>query len=164
MELYSTILKYKAGFYVAYLPVKLGMMLAGVANETSADEKLREVMLTIGELYQFQNDYNDCFGEEGPMGKQGNDIQNGKCTWNFITALDKCTPEQARILLENYGRNDIHCADIVKNLYKELGICEDYNVYMKTSYHRILDMINQLPKEFPRELFQNVIKAAQIHT
>jgi len=163
MELYDTILEHKAGFYVTYLPMKLGMILARVPTAIITDHKLREVMLEIGKLYQFQNDYNDCFGNEGTMGKPGNDIQNGKCTWNFITARQKCSPAQETVLLKNYGENDPTKANAVKELYQELNLPADYKTYMQRSYERINKLIVQLPVEFPRKLFQDVLKAAQIH-
>lgn len=52
----------------------------------------------MGDLYQIQDDYLDCFGDFEVFGKDSTDIQEGKCSWLIVTALQHVNPEQRKIL------------------------------------------------------------------
>lgn len=41
----------------------------------------------------------DCFGDESMMGKIGNDLREGKCTWVTCKAMEKLT-NQANFLTD----------------------------------------------------------------
>ena len=52
----------------------------------------------MGHLYKVQDDYLDCFGDTALFGKIGTDIQNRKCSWLIIKALDNADSSQRTVL------------------------------------------------------------------
>jgi hypothetical protein len=57
----------------------------------------------------------------GPL-QIGTDIQDNKCGWLVVQALERATPAQRELLQANYGRHDDECVAKVKELYKEMNI------------------------------------------
>lgn len=74
-----------------------GMHLAGVATEEGL-ELAKKICMEMGEYFQIQDDYLDCYGAPEVIGKIGTDIEDNKCSWLVVQALDRCTPEQRKIL------------------------------------------------------------------
>ncbi|CAG2175996.1 unnamed protein product, partial [Oppiella nova] len=112
----------------------------------SQDEhKLAEtILLKIGHLFQMQDDYLDCFGNPDTIGKIGTDIQEGKCCWPIVKALEMCDQNQRQTLDTNYGINDEKCVAIVKEIYRDLNIQEVYTECEECIYNDICVMIDDL--------------------
>lgn len=91
------IVVYKTAFYSFYLPVALAMRMSGVTTQSSYDAALK-ILLPLGEYFQVQDDYLDCYGAPEQIGKIGTDILDNKCSWNINVALAKVTPEQRKVL------------------------------------------------------------------
>lgn len=143
MEKYIWIVRYKTAFYSFYLPVALAMIMADIHNE-EAYKIAKEILIPLGEYFQVQDDYLDCYGDPKMIGKIGTDIQDNKCSWLVNQALKIVTPEQRQILNENYGQNDPVKIQKIKDLYKELKIEELYKQYEEDSYKRISEMISKV--------------------
>ena len=152
LERYNSIVKYKTAFYSFYAPVALGMIVAGVTEKKLFD-KAREILCMMGEYFQVQDDYLDCYGTPEQIGKIGTDIQDAKCGWLVVQALDRVNAKQRKTLEQNYGKNDASCVQAVKNLYKALDLESIYRDYEDKSYAEIKKILDET-KELPREVFE----------
>ena len=94
---YNAIVKYKTAFYSFYLPVALAMYMAGVSDE-KAHAAAKTILLQMGEFFQIQDDFLDCYGDPAVTGKVGTDIEENKCSWLVVQALARVTPEQRQVL------------------------------------------------------------------
>ena len=75
-----------------------GNVQAGVKEEKAfADAKV--ILLEMGEFFQIQDDYLDCYGAPEVIGKIGTDIEHNKCGWLVVQALARVSPAQ-RVVLE----------------------------------------------------------------
>lgn len=124
-ERYNAIVLYKTAFYSFSLPVRLGMYLAGIADQSS-HKKAEALALRIGHIFQVQDDFLDCYGIPEVIGKIGTDIVDAKCSWLVVKALEIATPAQKKTLLENYGKGKPGGPEeaVVKKLYDELEMAE----------------------------------------
>lgn len=113
--------------------------------------------MKLGEYFQIQDDYLDCYGNPDIIGKIGRDIEDGKCSWLVVQALKKVTLDERKLLDENYGKDDQKKVQIVKDLYEKLGLQTLFEEYEKQSYLNICDMIKHHPNGFPRELFMFLV-------
>ena len=148
IENYFDIAAYKTAYYSFYLPVACGLTVAGVTDE-SAFKVAEEILVPMGQYFQVQDDYLDCYADPEVLGKIGTDIQDNKCSWLVCQALGRCTPEQKQSLMvaplftdslhrnafqENYGVDDAKHIEAVKEIYKELKLEEVYLSYEQESY------------------------------
>lgn len=128
LEKHSFIVIYKTAYYSFYLPVALAMHMAGAASEENLAQA-KEVLIPLGEYFQIQDDYLDCYGDPEHIGKIGTDIKDNKCSWLVNQALAVATPEQRDVLDKNYGRKDDVAEARVKELFVELDLETKYFQY-----------------------------------
>ncbi|KAF9358990.1 Farnesyl pyrophosphate synthetase [Mortierella sp. NVP85] len=140
IEKHAFIVKYKTAYYSFYLPVALAMHMAGIKDE-EAFKQAEAILLPLGEYFQIQDDYLDCYGDPETIGKIGTDIEDNKCSWLINQALAKATPEQRKILDENYGRRAQENVRAVKAVYVEIGVEPLFKAYEEESFNRINALI-----------------------
>ncbi|XP_032701128.1 farnesyl pyrophosphate synthase isoform X1 [Lontra canadensis] len=149
---YKSIVKYKTAFYSFYLPVAAAMYMAGIDGEKE-HANAKEILLQMGEFFQIQDDYLDLFGDPSVTGKIGTDIQDNKCSWLVVQCLQRASPEQRRLLQENYGQKEAEKVAWVKALYEELDLPAVFAQYEEESYARLMGLIEQHASPLPRAIF-----------
>ncbi|KAF2402664.1 ERG20 farnesyl diphosphate synthase [Trichodelitschia bisporula] len=140
LDKYTFIVIYKTAYYSFYLPVALALYHSGLATPRNL-KQAESILIPMGEYFQVQDDYLDNFADPEVLGKIGTDIQDNKCSWLVNQALKLVTPEQRRVLNENYGRKDKASEAKVKALFNELRLKEIYERYEETKVAEIRGLI-----------------------
>ncbi|KAL3163202.1 hypothetical protein ABBQ32_009605 [Trebouxia sp. C0010 RCD-2024] len=139
---YMRIVTFKTAYYSFYLPVACGMLIAGI-NDPAAFQTAKEILLIMGQYFQIQDDYLDCFGDPDVIGKIGTDIQDNKCGWLVVQALQKASSSQQQIIKENYGKGNQEAVQRVKKLYHELDLEALFKQYEADSHEKLVKMIHE---------------------
>lgn len=155
MELYKQIVANKTAYYTYNLPASLGMKFANF-NEPAVEKEIQSILQEIGSYFQIQDDFLDCYGAPEVIGKVGNDIQEGKCTWLAVKFMELASDAQKREFAEIYGKGEENTSR-VKELYDELGLVAAYKTFEDDSYQMIKERINYLPQGVPKALFHGFI-------
>lgn len=157
---HQLIVIYKTAYYSFYLPVALAMYYVGLSPE-ELHKEAKSILLPLGEYFQVQDDYLDCFGTPEQIGKIGTDILDNKCSWVVNTALKIASPEQRKILdvrlflqcythdtnhyrfnQDNYGQKNAEAEARVKKVFNDLDIPSLYAKYEQESYDRVIKLID----------------------
>ena len=142
MDKYRFIVIYKTAYYSFYLPVALALHQLGIATEKNL-KQAEAILIPLGEYFQIQDDYLDNFGNPEHIGKIGTDIQDNKCSWLVNKALALVTPEQRKILEENYGKKNKDNEKVIKQLYDDLQLEKHYQEYEEKRVGEIKKMIEE---------------------
>jgi len=148
VDRWTFIVKYKTAFYSFYMSVALGMIVAGITDQ-SAYDVAREVLLPMGIYFQAQDDYLDCYGSHEQIGKVGTDIQDKKCGWLFVHAYHELASRaQKRVFDKEYGKCKVDSDGErkIKALYETLGMEQLYHDYEKSSYETIMALKPKVEK------------------
>ncbi|XP_026300396.1 farnesyl pyrophosphate synthase [Apis mellifera] len=152
MDRYNTLVKYKMSCLSFIFPFSLAMRFAGVID-SEMHREAEKILLKIGHFYQVQNDFLNYYSKEEIGGKSETDIQEGKCTWPIVIALERATAEQKRILRECYGVADEEKVKHVKEIYDKIGISNIYFDYEEETHNLLNTYIQQLSSKLPSEYF-----------
>ncbi len=161
-ERYAAIVKYKTAFYSFCLPVRLAMFMSNW-SDMKVHSDAEKILLKMGHFFQVQDDYLDCFGDPEKIGKIGTDIEDGKCCWPIITALQNSSPLQRKQLQDYYGLHNNEAVAKVKAIYRELNIESLYREYEDNTYNEICQLINEitLSSNLPTNIFYGFL--SKIH-
>lgn len=157
MDVYKSIVFHKTSYYTFYLPVALAMHMTGY-TDPEMFRQAKTILLEIGQFYQAQDDFLDCFGDPAVIGKVGTDIAEGKCSWLAVVAMQRATEEQKEIMKQCYGSHDPENVARVKKLYEQLGLPTTYATYEEESYNMIKTHIQQISRGLPHELFFKIME------
>lgn len=158
LEKHSFIVTFKTAYYSFYLPVALSMFMVGISSEEDL-KQARDILIPLGEYFQIQDDFLDCFGTPEQIGKIGTDIKDNKCSWVVNKALNKVNQAQRKLLDENYGKKDDESEQRVKDLFKELEIEKDYYQYEESIVSELKQKIDQVDESrgFKKEVLTSFL-------
>ncbi|KAL0398910.1 UNVERIFIED_CONTAM: Farnesyl pyrophosphate synthase [Sesamum radiatum] len=145
LPLHRRIVQYKTAYYSFYIPVACALLMAGENLEKHTSVK--DVLIDMGIYFQVQDDYLDCFGEPEKIGKIGTDIEDFKCSWLVVKALEHCNEEQKKILFEHYGKADPADVAKIKALYNDINLQGVFAEYESKSYERLTKSIEAHPSK-----------------
>ncbi|XP_073299018.1 farnesyl pyrophosphate synthase 1 isoform X1 [Primulina huaijiensis] len=145
LSLHRRIVQYKTAYYSFYLPVACALLMAGENLDNHIDVK--NVLIDMGIYFQVQDDYLDCFGHPDTIGKIGTDIDDFKCSWLVVKALEICNDEQKKILFENYGNPDPSKVAKIKALYNDINLQGVFTEFESKSYEKITSSIEAHPSK-----------------
>ncbi|KAF8660283.1 hypothetical protein HU200_057852 [Digitaria exilis] len=136
--------------------VACALLLNGAKLSDYAE--LKNVLIEMGVYFQIQDDYLDCFGDPEVIGKVGTDIEDYKCSWLIVQAMELANENEMKILRENYGKSDPQCAAAVKNAYKELDLQDIYLEYESRVHKHLVSTIGAEPDHASREIMKIFLK------
>jgi farnesyl diphosphate synthase len=159
MEKFTFIVIYKTAYYSFYLPVALALHYIGLATPNNL-KQAHDILIPMGEYFQAQDDYLDCYADPETLGKIGTDIQDNKCSWLVNQALTKVSPEQRKVLEENYGRKNADNEAKVKEVYTELKLDEHYLKFEEERVGKLRELISAVDESqgLKKEVFEEFLK------
>ncbi|KAG5899526.1 hypothetical protein JTB14_008213 [Gonioctena quinquepunctata] len=156
MKNYKLIMKYRTGYHSFQLPVGAAMYFAKMYDDEQ-HRQAKTILLELGQFYQIQKDFLNCFGDDEITWKLGSHVNEGKCSWLAVVALQRVNPAQRKIMEEHYGKPGREAVDAIKNLYIDLGLPATYASYEEETYKFINTHIQQISKGLPHKLFFTLV-------
>ncbi|KAJ0989039.1 hypothetical protein J5N97_007395 [Dioscorea zingiberensis] len=155
LPVYRRIVQYKTAYYSFYLPVACALLMSGENLDNFVSVK--NILVEMGTYFQVQDDYLDCFGEPAVIGKIGTDIEDFKCSWLVVQAIERANEDQMQLLHENYGKTDPACVAAVKALYKDLDLQTVFSKYESESYEKLISNIEAEPNKAVQEVLKSFL-------
>eukprot|EP00474_Spongospora_subterranea_P000835 CRZ01293.1 hypothetical protein [Spongospora subterranea] len=150
------IVDYKTAYYSFYVPIACSMILTGFDN-TEQLQVAERISMLLGEKFQAQDDFLDCYGDPATIGKIGTDIQDHKCTWLLVQALRKATPAQRKVIETHLGVNDPASIAKIKAVYDEMDMRAMFEAAELQSHERIANLIFDKGNIVPTIAFQRAL-------
>lgn len=157
MERYKLITKYRTAYHTFQMPVSLALYMAGIRDEET-HRQAKTILMELGQFYQVLADYLNCYGDPELTGRVGTDVEDGKCTWLSVVALQRASESQLQMLQECYGSKHPENVAKVKQLYNILGLPLTYKTYEEQTYALLCTQIQQITRGLPHKLFFNFLQ------
>ncbi|KAN0053262.1 hypothetical protein ACTA71_009711 [Dictyostelium dimigraforme] len=156
LKIHNRIAQYKTSYYSFYLPVALAMLMSKV-NYEQAYSAAKDILLPMGEYFQVQDDFLDCYGSPDVIGKIGRDIEENKCSWLICQAILNGTPQQIELLKKHYGIDNPSDVELVKKIYDEINLKKIFRDYEDTSYNLLMEKIKSTCIYVPQGVFLKLL-------
>lgn len=145
LSIHRRIVQFKTAYYSFYLPVACALLMFGENLDNHV--AVKDILIEMGTYFQVQDDYLDNFGAPEVIGKIGTDIEDFKCSWLVVKALELSNEDQKKVLNENYGKVDPACVAKVKELYNALKLQDVFAEYENKSYEKLISSIEAHPSK-----------------
>ncbi|KAK6917897.1 Polyprenyl synthetase [Dillenia turbinata] len=155
LSLHRRIVQFKTAYYSFYLPVACALLMAGENLDNHID--IKNILVEMGTYFQVQDDYLDCFGAPETIGKIGTDIEDFKCSWLVVKALELSNEEQKKVLYEHYGKPEPEHVVKVKALYNELNLQGVFAEYESQSYEKLTTSIEAHPSKAVQAMLKSFL-------
>ncbi|KAK1295932.1 Farnesyl pyrophosphate synthase 1 [Acorus calamus] len=155
LPVYNRIVQYKTAYYSFYLPVACALLMSGENLDNFIEVK--NILIEMGIYFQVQDDYLDCFGDPEVIGKIGTDIEDFKCSWMVVQALERANENQMKVISENYGKADQTCKARVKAVYKDLDLQGVFSEFERTSFEKLISSIEAQPSKAVQEVLKSFL-------
>jgi farnesyl diphosphate synthase len=148
LHTYNRIVKYKTAFYTYHAPMVLGLSVVGQLDSVTP-ALVEKLAVTMGEYFQVQDDFLDCFGDPAHIGKIGTDIEDNKCSWLACTFLAtmKDDAEAIATFKANYGQHDAAKVKIIKDLYRKAKLEDAFAKYEQGIVVSVNEMLAQIKEQ-----------------
>lgn len=145
LHTYNRIVKYKTAYYTYHCPMVLGLSVVGQLESVDA-ALVEKLAVTMGEYFQVQDDFLDCFGDPAHIGKIGTDIEDNKCSWLACTFLATMKDDEEAITAfkANYGQHDADKVKLVKELYRKAKLEDAFAQYEQGIVVSVDEMLAQI--------------------
>ncbi|RCN40467.1 polyprenyl synthetase [Ancylostoma caninum] len=141
---YEQLVAFKTSHYSYFHPVEMAML---VSDRLDNHPILRQLAYRIGFLFQSQDDVLDVFGDPNVTGKIGTDIQDGKCTWISVRAVQKLHGKSELNEFKNhYGKTDPESVRRIKVLIEHLKLREEFINFEKRYSDKVKADIDRVPE------------------
>lgn len=110
-------------------------------------------MSKIGYFYQSQDDYLDVYVENG------NDINEGKCTWLATEFLERANDEQKRLFFQSFAKDNPQDVGKIKQLYDDVDMPKLFQKFSEDIRKEIKINIGALPANAPQSFFHDVLES-----
>ncbi|KAL4715061.1 hypothetical protein ACJJTC_003212 [Scirpophaga incertulas] len=155
---HEVICEYETSCITFEVPLLLAIKLALIDGKILYDH-IHKICLDLGKLCQIQDEYDNCFGDDSNR-TSGTHIQEGKCTWLAVTALEHCTPAQRVVFNACYGSTEPAHVERIKYLYEQLKIPKLYREqigYLTECVTKTAEILNN--NGLPSKIFFDLIDA-----
>ncbi|KAL8509571.1 hypothetical protein ACS0TY_016696 [Phlomoides rotata] len=125
-----------------------------VGEDLEKHVNVKDVLLDIGIYFQVVDDYLDCFGDPEKTGKTGTDIEDFKCSWLIVKALERANEEQKKILYEHYGKANPNDVAKVKDVYNDINLQGVFAAYESESYEKLERRVEAHPSKAVQAIWE----------
>ena len=143
---WQRIVKFKTAFYTFHLPLAMGLIVCERTGIDAVNPALvEEAAMIMGEYFQAQDDFMDCFTPPEILGKIGTDIQDVKCSWLAVNFLACANEEQVATFKANYGTEE--GINSIKELYTATDMKGKFAAYEATMIANLEVVITKIEAE-----------------
>jgi farnesyl diphosphate synthase len=153
---YDRIVKYKTAIYTFYLSSACAMMISGYTDKKAYSAAF-EICVALGNKFQIEDDYLDCYADPIVLGKIGTDIKDHKCSWLCVQALRLMNAEQRAQFEAHYGKEEKKDEDVVKQLFMDLNLKEIYEAQEDSSFASIQELVQANKDILPPNMFLPIL-------